>query len=524
MPDDVDGSARIRIELDDSGVPAEARALGDRIASAINGQINGIGRSIERQPRTVRINVQVSPDLARFEAELLAGLGHIDSFNVPVSPDLARFDAQLLAGLRGLDSINVPLAPDVTGFADRVRAALAGLEVSVGVAPDLTGFDGRIRAHHAPPVNVPVTADVSLLQCGLSSLSGTGSELWTAFRHALGIGSLTEALIRAAPAAASFLTSLAPTAGIVAALPAAVLGGAAAIGALQLALVGVSDAFGAALGDDEKKFDKALQDLSPHAAAAAKELRGLKPQFDALKNSVQDALFAPLVGQLTAVAKALGGPLKAGLSGIAAQFRVAGRSVAQFLASATGVKAIQQVLDATRTSVAALASGIDLAAGRPLEPRRTRAMTTRRLDHGPAPAGLSHAVAAASCAVPAWPSQSRTAAGQGGRDLTGRASGSASAGWPVSECARSPGAGSPRPRRAVQDTSGSRPRARWPASRRCCAGHATKWRSPMGAWTRSTEGSRGGSWPASGWRDTSRLRPWRSLIRKGRRPAPAVPG
>jgi hypothetical protein len=66
VADDVYGSARIRIELADSGIPAEARALGERIASAINGQINGIGRSSERQLRAVRVQVQISPDLARF--------------------------------------------------------------------------------------------------------------------------------------------------------------------------------------------------------------------------------------------------------------------------------------------------------------------------------------------------------------------------------------------------------------------------------------------------------------------------
>ena len=334
MADDVDGSARIRIELDDSGIPAEARALGDRIADAINGQINGIGRSIERQLRTVRIQVQVSPDLSRFEAELLAGLAHLDSINIPVSPDLARFDAQLLAGLRGIDSINIP------------------------VAPDLTDFDARLRAHHLPTLNVPVNPDTNAFTRSLRSLLSFAGGVGGALGKALKFGLIGASALSAASNIASLVTALAPAAGILAALPAGILGTEAALGALKLGLLGVSDAFSAALGDDPKKFTQAIADLSPKAQAAAKEVRALKPAFDSLRTSVQDALFAPLAGQITAVAKALDGTLRQGLSNIAAQFGAAGASVANFLKSATAVQSIRQVLSGTTDATRGLATAI----------------------------------------------------------------------------------------------------------------------------------------------------------------------
>jgi hypothetical protein len=239
VADDVDGSARIRIELDDSDVPAEARALGDRIASAINGQLNGIGRAIDRQLRTVRINIQLSPDLSRFEAELLAGLAHIDSIYIPVSPDLRRFDAQLLSGLSGIDSIDIP------------------------VAPDFTGFDARLRAHHVPTLFMPVNADTNLFVRSLRSLLSVGGSVGKALGKGLKFAAIGASALSAASNVASLVAALAPAAGIIAALPAAVLGARAALGALKLGLLGVSDAFSAALGDDPKTFTKALDALFP---------------------------------------------------------------------------------------------------------------------------------------------------------------------------------------------------------------------------------------------------------------------
>ncbi|GGT74525.1 hypothetical protein P6B95_15495 [Streptomyces atratus] len=331
MADDVDGSARIRITLDDSGVAAEARALGVRIKGAIDRGMRGVGRDLERQLRAVQITV---------------------------TPNLRRFDAQLLAGLRSLESINVPVSPDLTGFVERLRAALAGEELSVRVVPDLGDFDARLRGHNMPTLNVPVNPDVNNFTRALRGLTSLASGAGSVLASALQFGAIGGAALAAAAGIASFVGSLAPAIGIVAALPAVIGGVVVANSALKLALSGVGDAFGAALGDDAEKFEKSLENLSPAAQAAARELRALKPQFDSLKSTVQDAFFAPLKGQITGVAQALSGPLKSGLAAVAGNFGLAAQRVGFFLQSATGIKSIQGILQGTTQATSGLAAAI----------------------------------------------------------------------------------------------------------------------------------------------------------------------
>ncbi|GAA3144988.1 hypothetical protein GCM10010466_40090 [Planomonospora alba] len=151
--------------------------------------------------------------------------------------------------------------------------------------------------------------------------------------------------------ALSLGAALAPAAGIVAALPGAVALGAAALATLAVALSGVGDAFSTALGDDPAKFEAALAKLSPAARAAALEVRALKPAFDQLKSSVQDGLFAPLAGQISAVASVLGGPLQAGMTGVASAFGQAGVQVAEFVRSSTAVATVNTIFASLQAAI-----------------------------------------------------------------------------------------------------------------------------------------------------------------------------
>lgn len=146
-------------------------------------------------------------------------------------------------------------------------------------------------------------------------------------------------------------TALAPLAGALLLLPGAALGAATALGTLHLATSGMSDAFKYAMGNgpnDPKKFAAALKQLAPAARGVAVELHNLKPQLEGIKNSAQQALFKPLTGQLTAMAKVLVGPLSNGVAQVANQFGLAGRQVALFARDATTVA----VLRATFINVA----------------------------------------------------------------------------------------------------------------------------------------------------------------------------
>jgi phage-related protein len=165
-------------------------------------------------------------------------------------------------------------------------------------------------------------------------------------------------LASAAQGAVALLAALAPAAGIVAALPGALALGAAALITLRVALAGVSEAFGAALGNDVAAFEASLAGLSPAARAAALELRAAKPAVDALRSSVQDAFFAPLAGHITAVAAALTGPLRSGMSGVASQMGLGAAEVARFAASGQTVAAVSSIFASLRAAVAALLPAI----------------------------------------------------------------------------------------------------------------------------------------------------------------------
>lgn len=107
------------------------------------------------------------------------------------------------------------------------------------------------------------------------------------------------------------ITVLAPLAGIVAIdfaqwavqasgalglIPAVAATAAAGIGTVALATQGFSDA----IKDirDPDKFATALASLAPAAQQAALEIRNLLPEFDALKNAVQDTFFTGIAEQI----------------------------------------------------------------------------------------------------------------------------------------------------------------------------------------------------------------------------------
>ncbi|MGW6499323.1 hypothetical protein, partial [Nonomuraea angiospora] len=154
-------------------------------------------------------------------------------------------------------------------------------------------------------------------------------------------------------------TALAPVVGLVAVLPGVAALGAAGFVTLSVALYGVQDAFTAALGEDEEKFQEAIKGLSGAAQAAARELRALRPVLLGLRNLVQDALFQPLLGQLTAIADTLLGPVAIGTAQVASGIASAAVRVAEFARSGVAVSAITTVFASLRRAVDELAVAID---------------------------------------------------------------------------------------------------------------------------------------------------------------------
>lgn len=201
-----------------------------------------------------------------------------------------------------------------------------------------------------------------LSKLGRSSLSGLtgGLSKVASFSKAAVIG-----LTAIASAAASINTvvqaggALAPLTGGLLLLPAAALGAAAAMGTLTLATSGVKDAMKAAIsGGDPKDLADAIKGLAPAAKATTVEVARLRPQLRGIQQAAQQAVFRPLVGQLTAVTKVLAGPLKVGVAQVGNQFGLAGRRVAEFARQAQTVKTLQLAFVATGMSIRNLSPAI----------------------------------------------------------------------------------------------------------------------------------------------------------------------
>ncbi|HUR06991.1 MAG TPA: hypothetical protein VM347_30910 [Nonomuraea sp.] len=191
---------------------------------------------------------------------------------------------------------------------------------------------------------------------GLAKSAGSMGVQFTA--AALKAATLAASMAAAAQTAVGFVAALAPAGGIVAALPGAVALGVGAMATLKVALLGVGDAFKEAVGDDPKKFEESLQGLSPAARAAARELHSVKPAVDGLRSAVQDAFFAPLAGQIRAVADAVVGPLRSGMQGVAREFGLAGAEVARFASSSATASAVSTIFGSLRAAVAAVQPAI----------------------------------------------------------------------------------------------------------------------------------------------------------------------
>ncbi|MGW4602744.1 phage tail protein [Streptomyces sp. NPDC004532] len=138
----------------------------------------------------------------------------------------------------------------------------------------------------------------------------------------------------AAAGLAGALVNIAPAAGVAAT---GVLAVVAANAALKIGLSGVSDAVKEAFtGDDPAKLAEALKKLSPNAREFVLALKGMKPQFDALKTGVQDRLFKGLAQTLKSTAASVLPVLRTNLvsaAGALNNMATGGLMAARYLAS-----------------------------------------------------------------------------------------------------------------------------------------------------------------------------------------------
>lgn len=169
-----------------------------------------------------------------------------------------------------------------------------------------------------------------------------------------GILALAAAAAIAAAPLAALGSALADLAGFVVALPAAAGLAAATIIPLTLAFQNFGEAVSAVASGDLEKIDEALKKLAPSARSVAREVGVLLPSLQALQRNAQQAFFAPLRGDLTAITNNLFPALNKGVQGVAGAFGNLASEVAKFFSSPARLKLINDTFEITKGLVNSL--------------------------------------------------------------------------------------------------------------------------------------------------------------------------
>jgi hypothetical protein len=149
-----------------------------------------------------------------------------------------------------------------------------------------------------------------------------------------------------------------PAAGAVGLLPAVAVSAAGALGVLKLATSGLKKVMKAVAAEDATKFQEALKELSPQARLLAVELRNLRPAFERLRDSVQDAVFRRLNVEVRQLAATWLPILQVRLSEIGMAWNVAFRNGLQAARSAVVVQGLTAALRAAHVGVAQLGDAV----------------------------------------------------------------------------------------------------------------------------------------------------------------------
>lgn len=293
--------------------------------------------------RTVgRANIRVSPDTSRFRSEL--------------QKDLKRFEESL--------RVNIPTRIDTTRLAADARRVRADLERQIGevtasVDVDARGAGAQLdRIARDRTASVRVDVDRSGIDRAQAAIGGLVRSLGRLGGGAVGISALTGALSSLAAGAAAAVvplvqlgTALAPAVGALAVLPGAAFAAGAALAPLAVALSGVGEAMGAALAGDAEALAGALEDLAPAARSVVTEVAALQPGLDALRESVQQGFFAPLVGEAAELGERLLPVLSDGMTRVGGALGEAAAGMSRFLGGAQSLNFLDSLFASTAVSV-----------------------------------------------------------------------------------------------------------------------------------------------------------------------------
>ena len=340
------------------GVDAEAQRLHDEMARAGGAAGRDAGANfggeftkglLAQEPKIARAYEKTVTSISR-TAEVREKLNRA----VEQSTLTHQREADALEKLNRLKESGTATTKELSDAEDALAVAVDDNTSAMNRRITLQNQLVRLNRDHASALRLVVKA-----QDEVAAESSAGQSLLSAgkFISALRAVAIPAVGLLAGSFGANILAVTAAAAQGLWMIPAAAGAAGAAIGTLSVATLGFSDTI-KEMGDPEK-FAEAIQNLSPNAQQAALSIQALMEPLTALKNSVQDALFADFGPMINELANQYMPAIEGMMTGIAGAFNTAAKSVFDQLMN----PATQQVITNTINSLVTAFERLAPAAG-----------------------------------------------------------------------------------------------------------------------------------------------------------------
>ena len=343
----IDGDANLSAILSDlAALEKLVSSIENRVSVTIDGNSSGVkvaaaqaNDALKSVPNVTSAKIDADVALARANiAKLTLQLEELQG-----KPHSAKVDADIAVAQARLAALGVQLA----GLVDKkntvkidVDTAKAGPALSA-LGSSITKIGGDAKTAFGG-----MTADLGKF---VGAINNAGS-VAIALGGALQVGGAAVQFLGSA------LTQLSGLAG----LAAGALVGLGVVGAtLKVGFAGVGDTIKKAFAaQDAKALTKALQDQSPAVQQLALNIRALKPEWEALRNTVQQKMFAGVGAEISALATKYLPVLKTGMGGVASAINGIIQEFGKFALQKQTVKDVGTAFSTVGVILANLKAGV----------------------------------------------------------------------------------------------------------------------------------------------------------------------
>lgn len=350
MPDYDLGKAHGEVEIDyDSDGVAKAKDDLDSLGDSAD-------ESSKRVKESSKVTQQEYDQMAKAADKLASEVDKLASADIAAK-------AKQKAAVENYAKVMLDSEHTAKDAANAEKLVQSAQKESEGTASKLAIATESLRSVREQLNNQTVHVDVDVDQAQLEQVASHVKNIDKSTKDGLsGLNSyagrlslVAKAAAVSAPALANVVVSLAQLSG----LAGIAAGGIAAAGVslltVKTGLAGVSDAF-KEIGKDGKVSDETMQKLAPSAQAFVKELEKIKPAWEGVQKSVQNALFQNLaksVGDLAGIYIPL---LQGKMTTLAGAFNQGAVNVLAFFRASQTVTDVGTIFDNTTAAVSNLST------------------------------------------------------------------------------------------------------------------------------------------------------------------------